>query len=64
MDLLLYAYTNGTPIAEVAEGMKLTEEQVQWVYKDIEAKRRTTRYLHLPPVLIEDIPNVGAHRDV
>ncbi len=63
MDLLLYAYTNGRPAGEVAEGMKeLTPEQVERVYRDIEAKRKTTRPLHLSPILMDEIPDVGEKR--
>ena len=35
-----------------------TPAQVERVFKDIEAKRRTTRYLHLPPVLIEKVVEI------
>ncbi len=62
MDLCLHAYTNGVPPGEAGAALGLTGEQVERVYRDIEAKRRTTRYLHLPPVLIEEIEDVGAHR--
>ena len=33
----------------------LTPEQVQRVYDDIDQKRRTTRYLHLAPQLVEPV---------
>ena len=36
----------------------LTPQQVQTVYDDIDTKRATTRYLHLAPLLIEDIPQI------
>ena len=41
------------PIVDVARAASLTEAQVLLVWKDIEAKRRATRYLHEPPLLIE-----------
>jgi len=53
MDLLLYAFNHDVPAAEAGAPLDLTEEQVTWVYKDIQAKRRATRYLHLPPLLVE-----------
>jgi len=53
MDLLLYAFNHDVPAAEAGVAMGLAAEQVEWVYKDIQAKRRTTAYLHAPPVLIE-----------
>jgi NAD+ synthase len=51
MDLCLYALNQGIPAAEVAPLVELTSEQVDRVFKDIEAKRRATRYLHTPPLL-------------
>jgi NAD+ synthase len=51
MDLCLYALNNGIGAAEVAPLLELTPEQVERVFKDIEAKRRATRYLHTPPLL-------------
>jgi len=54
MDMCLYGLNNNIPYAEVAATLGLTEEQVSFVYQDIEAKRKTTRYLHLRPQLIED----------
>jgi len=53
MDLLLYALNDDVPAAEAGKPLGLTEEQVVWVYKDIQSKRRATRYLHMPPVLVE-----------
>lgn len=54
MDLCLYGLENGIPVAEVARAAGLTPEQVMLVWQDIEAKRKATRYLHEPPLLIED----------
>ena len=62
MDLMLYAYSKDFPAEKAAEGMGLTSEQVERVYKDIEAKRRTTRPLHLSPLMIEEVGDVGVHR--
>lgn len=53
MDLCLYALNNGLPAAEVAPAVGITPEQVERVYKDIEAKRRAARYLHMRPLLVE-----------
>jgi NAD+ synthase len=55
MDLLLWAFNHDVAAAEAAEGMGLTEEQVNWVYRDIQSKRRTTRYLHLRPRLVQKL---------
>jgi NAD+ synthase len=58
MDLCLYAHNHAVPAAEVAGAVGLTSEQVERVYKDIEAKRRATRYLHTRPMLIERVTEV------
>jgi NAD+ synthase len=51
MDLCLHALNHGTPPEEVAPLVELTPDQVTRVFKDIEAKRRSTKYLHTPPLL-------------
>jgi NAD+ synthase len=53
MDLCLWGYSNGTPAADLAPAISLTADQVERVYRDIEAKRRVSRYLHQSPLLIE-----------
>jgi NAD+ synthase len=55
MDLCLYALNAGLPASEVAPALKLTPEQVERVYKDIRGKRRASRYLHSPPLLVESV---------
>ena len=55
MDLCLFAKNKGVPVGSVAAALGLEPEQVQMVFKDIEVKRSTTRYLHLPPLLVDDI---------
>jgi NAD+ synthase len=51
MDACLWAHDHGTPPGEVAATLGLAPAQVERVYRDIEAKRRATRYLHQPPLL-------------
>jgi NAD+ synthase len=53
MDLCLYAHDHSVDPEQVATVVGITPEQVKMVYRDIEAKRRTTRYLHQAPLLIE-----------
>ena len=53
MDLCLYAHDHDLPPEAVAGAVGLSPEDVQRVYDDIEQKRRTTRYLHLPPQLVD-----------
>jgi NAD+ synthase len=58
MDLCLYALNHSVPIGEVARATGLTEDQIRRVYRDIEAKRRTTAYLHMGPQLVEKVPEL------
>ena len=58
MDLCLYGKNNGISKETVANCLGLTPEQVQSVYDDIDTKRITTRYLHLSPLLMEDVPEI------
>jgi NAD+ synthase len=58
MDLCLYAHNHGVSAQEVAATLGLTEPQVTAVFKDIDAKRRTTRYLHLSPLLVEKVAEI------
>ncbi len=57
MDLCLYGLENRISAAEVALAAGLTPEQVALVWQDIEAKRKATRYLHEPPLLVTDTPD-------
>jgi NAD+ synthase len=59
MDLCLWARNHGVPSERVAPLVDLSGEQVERVYRDIDAKRRATRYLHLSPLLAEEVPEVG-----
>lgn len=58
MDLCLFGKNSDYPVEAVADVVDLTPEQVQRVYNDIDTKRRTTRYLHLPALIIDDIPEI------
>lgn len=55
MDLCLWAADHEVPAATVADVMGLTTDQVDRVYRDIEAKRRMARYLHHVPRPIEPV---------
>ncbi len=59
MDLCVYGKNHGVPAAEVAPAVGITAAQVERVYKDIEKKRMTTRYLHARPLLVHDVPEVA-----
>ena len=58
MDLCLYAKNHGVAPADVADTLGLTPEQIKLVYADIDTKRATTRYLHLPGLLIEEVTEI------
>jgi NAD+ synthase len=53
MDLCLYGLDHGVPAAAVSHAAGLSEDQVKRVWRDIHAKRKATRYLHEPPLLVE-----------
>jgi NAD+ synthase len=53
MDLCLYGLDHGIAAAAVGRTTGLSEDQVGRVWRDIHAKRKATRYLHEPPLLVE-----------
>jgi NAD+ synthase len=58
MDLCLFAKNLGIGAKEVASAVAVSPEHVERVYASIEAKRRATAYLHLPPLLVEVVPQI------
>lgn len=58
MDLALWAYNHGIPAQELAAGLGMEDQQAQLIYRDIEAKRHATRYLQLPPLLLQPVPEI------
>ena len=61
LDFVLFAHNHGCGAAAVAAELEggRTPEEVARALKDIEQKRATTRYLHLPPLLVEPVPEVA-----
>jgi NAD+ synthase len=55
MDRCLWAHDHGLTPAETALATGLSETQVGRVFADLEAKRRSTRYQHEPPLLVEEV---------
>jgi NAD+ synthase len=55
MDICLFAKNNDYPPESVASIIGLSVGQVERVYRDIDAKRAATRYLHAAPQLVEEI---------
>lgn len=62
MDLCLYGKNHGVPVADVAIAVGLSELQVARVYALIDSKRKSTEYLHCPPVLVEAVKEIGKER--
>ena len=56
MDVAIYAYNHNLPIEDLAKELNVSNESAQAIYNDIVAKRKTTKYMHLAPVLIENVP--------
>jgi NAD+ synthase len=61
MDACLYGKNHGHSAEETARAAGLTVEQVRRVWTDIERKRAGTRYLHLPPLLVAEVPEIRLH---
>lgn len=62
MDLCLYGRNHDVPPEAVADAVGLSADDVRRVYDDIDQKRRTTRYLHLPPQLVAAVPELASDR--
>jgi NAD+ synthase len=53
LDLCVYGLDHALPAEALAPAVGLTAAQVEEIYRDIAGKRRTTRYQHEPPLLVE-----------
>lgn len=58
MDLSVWALNHNVPAAELAAVLGLTPDRAEAIYHDIRTKRRTTSYLHHPPVLMQEVAEV------
>ena len=54
MDACLYGKNHNVPKEQVAAAIGLTVEQIERVYRDIDAKRNAARYLHEKPLLVDE----------
>lgn len=52
MDACLYGHNHKISCQQVAGAIALSEQQVERVYRDIDAKRRAALYLHEAPLLV------------
>jgi len=64
MDLALWALNHHVPAADLAAVLGLSEQRAEFIYSDIRNKRRTTRYQHRRPVLVEPVAEIETHADV
>jgi NAD+ synthase len=55
MDVALWHCNHGRPAAELARALGIAEAQAEFIYKDIDSKRRTTAALHWPALLVESV---------
>jgi len=62
MDLALWALEHGATATELAQTLKISPAAAEAVYTDILNKRRSTRYLHLSPILLpqDPLPNAAS----
>ena len=58
IDLVLYRLNHGMQAARVAEETGLTVDWFERVFQDIRTKRRTTKPLHMKPILMEPVPEI------
>lgn len=55
MDIALWYCNHDKPAAELAQALRIDEQQAAFIYKDIDSKRRTTAALHWPALLVESM---------
>jgi len=58
MDLCLYGKNHGFSAEAVGHSTGLSVGQVLGIYRDIDFKRSTTRYLHWPPIGAAPVPEI------
>jgi NAD+ synthase len=54
MDLCLFGKNNSVPVGDIANALGMTAQHIEMIYKDIDIKRATTRYLHLSALVMEN----------
>lgn len=59
MDLCLYGLNHAVPVADIAAATSLEAGVVERVLADIASKRRATAALHMAPLLVEPVSEVG-----
>jgi len=62
MDLCLYAHDHGMTAEEAADAAGIETEAAAAVYRDIEQKRSTSRYLQSPPLIYPSVSDAATPR--
>ena len=57
MDIALWALNHDVPVNILAAYLAITDEQAEYIYKDIHNKRLSTHYMHTKPCLIDSEPD-------
>ena len=60
LDLVLQARNAGRSAAAAAVELGYEPEQIERAYREIGHKRRVSRHLHLPPLLVQAVPEIDA----
>lgn len=55
MDIALWALNHEVPAHLLAKKLAITEESAVAIYNDIDRKRKTTKYLHMSPALLDTV---------
>jgi NAD+ synthase len=55
LDVVMHGLNEGMSAESVATASGLSVDQVERSFRDIQQKRKTTRYLHLPPQLVDEV---------
>ena len=63
MDFALWCYNHNVPAIELAVAIEISQDLAFATYEDIASKRRSTRYQHLAPLVVEPIADVGENAD-
>ena len=58
MDIALLACNNGEPAIALARRLNIEVDKAELIYRDIEAKRKTTAMLHWPAIPVEIVSGV------
>jgi NAD+ synthase len=55
LDVVLHGLSEGRSPDSIAAEIGLSVDQVERAIRDAQQKRKTTRYLHMPPQLVEQV---------